>query len=197
MQTPQHIGQVKPWAEDNWEAACSFHLMSFLRGLMPLSLKLTIGVSHWRVPIVLVWGPLPPWLMVNICLCKPSLQLVFSMCVNKCAQDVLCRNLTLWWVSIFNCVIYFLWLHSVTYPRATKVMTHSGELRTQKLKSHLVRTELKRSPFQAWSRSVSSHMFYTYCQGLLPCLFLPFQSIHLHFFQNLSQFFPVLACRIK
>ena len=58
-------------------------------------------------------------------------------------------------------------------------------------------TELKRSPFQAWSRSVYSHTCYVYCQGFLPCLFLPFQSIHLHFFQNLSQFFPVLACRIK
>ena len=58
-------------------------------------------------------------------------------------------------------------------------------------------TELKRSPFQAWSRSVYSHTCYAYCQGVLPCLFLPFQSIHLHFFQNLSQYFPVLACRIK
>ena len=54
-------------------------------------------------------------------------------------------------------------------------------------------TELKRSPFIAWSRSVYSHTCYAYCQGFLPCLFLPFQSIHLHFFQNLSQFFPVLA----
>ena len=58
-------------------------------------------------------------------------------------------------------------------------------------------TELKRSPFQAWSRSVYSHICYAYCQGVLPYLFLPFQSIHLHFFQNLSHFFPVLACRIK
>ena len=58
-------------------------------------------------------------------------------------------------------------------------------------------TELKRSPFQAWSRSVYSHTCYACCQGFLPCLFLPFRSIHLHFFQNLSQFFPVLACRIK
>ena len=54
-------------------------------------------------------------------------------------------------------------------------------------------TELKRSPFKAWSRSVYSHTCYAYCQGFLPCLFLPFQSIHLHFFQNLSRFFPVLA----
>ena len=54
-------------------------------------------------------------------------------------------------------------------------------------------TELKRSPFIAWSRSVYSHTCYAYCQGFLPCLFLPFQSIHLHFSQNLSRFFPVLA----
>ena len=58
-------------------------------------------------------------------------------------------------------------------------------------------TELKRSPFHAWSRSVYSHTCYAYCQGVLPCLFLPFLSIHLHFFQNLSRSFPVLACRIK
>ena len=57
-------------------------------------------------------------------------------------------------------------------------------------------TELKRSPFQAWSRSVYSHTCYAYCQGVLPCLFLPF--VHSSaFFPNLSQFFPVLACRIK
>ena len=49
-------------------------------------------------------------------------------------------------------------------------------------------TELKRSPFNAWSRSVYSHTCYGYCQGFLPCLFLPFWSIHLHFFQNLSRF---------
>ena len=55
-------------------------------------------------------------------------------------------------------------------------------------------TELKGSPFKACSRSVYSHTCYAYCrQGFLPCLFLPFRSIHLHFFQNLSHFFPVLA----
>ena len=49
-------------------------------------------------------------------------------------------------------------------------------------------TELKRSPFKAWSRSC-----YAYCQGFLPCLILPIRSIHLHFLQNLSRCFPVLA----
>ena len=55
-------------------------------------------------------------------------------------------------------------------------------------------TELKRSPFQAWSRSVYSHTCYAYCQGFLSCLFLHFRSIHLHFFQNLSQNFPCVDC---
>ena len=68
----------------------------------------------------------------------------------------------------------------------------NGELRTQKLKSHLVKTELKRSPFKAWSRSVYSRICYAYCQEFLSCWFLSFQSIHLHFFQNLSRFFPAL-----
>ena len=30
-------------------------------------------------------------------------------------------------------------------------------------------TELKRSPFKAWSRSVYSHTCCAYCQGFLPC----------------------------
>ena len=53
-------------------------------------------------------------------------------------------------------------------------------------------TEVKRYPFKAWSRSVNSHTCYAYCQEFLPCLFILFRSIHLHFFQNLSRFFPCL-----
>ena len=49
--------------------------------------------------------------------------------------------------------------------------------------------KLKRSPLKAWSGSVDSLTCYAYCQRFLPCLFLPFRSIHLHFFQNLSRFF--------
>ena len=61
----------------------------------------------------------------------------------------------------------------------------SGKLRTQKWKSHLVRTQrLNVLPL----KSVYSHTCYAYCQGFLSCLFLPLRSIHLHFFQNLSWF---------
>ena len=35
------------------------------------------------------------------------------------------------------------------------------------------KSELKGSPYKAWSRSVNSHACYAYCQGFLPCLFLP------------------------
>ena len=52
-------------------------------------------------------------------------------------------------------------------------------------------TGLKRSPFIAWSRSVYSHTCYAYCQGFLPCLFLPFQSNHLHFFPKPL---PIFSC---
>ena len=55
-------------------------------------------------------------------------------------------------------------------------------------------TELKRSPFKAWSRSVYSYTCYAYYQGFLPRFFLPFGSIHLHFFQNLSQNFSCVGC---
>ena len=54
-------------------------------------------------------------------------------------------------------------------------------------------TELKRSPFQVWSRPLYSHTCYAYCQGFLPCLFLPLRSIHLHFFQKPLPISPVLA----
>ena len=50
-------------------------------------------------------------------------------------------------------------------------------------------TELKRSAFEAWSRSLYSQTCYVYCQEFLPCLFLPFRSIHLHFFEKHPRFF--------
>ena len=53
-------------------------------------------------------------------------------------------------------------------------------------------TELKHSPFKAWSMSVHSYTCYTYCQGFL----LLISTLPVHspaFFPNLSRFFPVLA----
>ena len=53
--------------------------------------------------------------------------------------------------------------------------------------------ELKRSPFKAWSRSVYSHTCYTYCQGFLPCLFLPSGPFTCIFFPKPLPCSPVLA----
>ena len=79
---------------------------------------------------------------------------------------------------------------SDVYPR-------SGELQTQKFKSHLVRTQslnvLPLKPGIQVHRSVYSHTCYAYCQGFLPRFFLPFQSIHLHFFQKPLPILLVLA----
>ena len=55
-------------------------------------------------------------------------------------------------------------------------------------------TELKRSPFKAWSRSVYSHTCCSYCQGCLPCYYLPFRSIHLHFSPKLLPKFSCVSC---
>ena len=54
-------------------------------------------------------------------------------------------------------------------------------------------TELKRSPFKAWSRSVYSHTCYAYCQGFLPCLFYPSGPFTCIFSKTYPKFFPVLA----
>ena len=54
-------------------------------------------------------------------------------------------------------------------------------------------TELYGSRFKARGTSVYSHMCYANCQEFIACYFLPFRSILLHFFQNLSRVFPVLA----
>ena len=53
-------------------------------------------------------------------------------------------------------------------------------------------TELKRSPFKAWSRSVYSHTCYAYCQGFFLAYFYtsgPFTCI----FPKPLPIFPVLA----
>ena len=71
----------------------------------------------------------------------------------------------------------------------------SGELRTQKLKSHLVRTQsLNVLPWKPGvGQYIAIHATLTAMDLFLFCLFLHFQSIHLHFFRNLFRFFPVLA----
>ena len=81
---------------------------------------------------------------------------------------------------------YFISSSVVACPR-------SGELRTQKLKSHLVRIQsLNVLPLKPEEGHIDIHATLT-ARDFLPCLFLHFRSIQLHFFpQNLSRFF--LCC---
>ena len=75
------------------------------------------------------------------------------------------------------------------------LLPRSGELRTQKLKSHLTRTQnLYVLPLRPGvGQYIAIHATLTARDLCLSCLFLHFRSIHLHFFQNLTRFFPVLA----
>ena len=68
------------------------------------------------------------------------------------------------------------------------IVPRSGELRTQKFKSHLVRTQSLNviSLKPGVGQYIAIHATLTARDFFLSCLFLHFRSIHLHFFQNLS-----------
>ena len=56
-------------------------------------------------------------------------------------------------------------------------------------------TELKRSPFNAWNRSVYSHTCYAYCQGFLSFLLISTLPVHsLAFFPKPLPIFPCVGC---
>ena len=86
------------------------------------------------------------------------------------------------------CLLVVVWWNQQAHPFIPQWGAADAEIKVPSGEN----TELKRSPFKVWSRSVYSHTCYAYCQGFLPCLFLPFGSIHLHFFLNLSRFFLCL-----
>ena len=104
----------------------------------------------------------------------------------SCIKQPYCSNLDLSF-SAYNYSRFDINLSLVFFsPR-------SGQLRTQKLKSYLVRTQsLNVLPLKPRVGQYIAYTCYAYCQGFFPCLFLPFRSIHLHFPKPLS-IFPVLA----
>ena len=109
---------------------------------------------------------------VTMCTCVcASVHIYVYVSVCKCVCVCVCVNL----ISFYSGLLQWA-------AADAEIKVPSGE-----------NTELKHSPFKALSRSVYSHTCYTYCQGFIPCSFLPFLSILLHFVQNLSRFFPVLA----
>ena len=69
---------------------------------------------------------------------------------------------------------------------------HRGLLQTQKLKTHLLRTQSSKVlPFKPGEGQNTAMQCLTNCKGFLSYKFLPSQSIYLHFFQILSPIFPV------
>ena len=56
-------------------------------------------------------------------------------------------------------------------------------------------TELKRSPFKAWSRSVYCQTYYAYSQGFLSCLLISTLAVHSPaFFSKPLPIFPCVGC---
>ena len=143
---------------------------------------------------LLYYPPHPPingdgWVYIGI-----TLSICSSVCVSDRVHSVSPEPLNhffipnlVWWCIMRLFVMQKNWFtifSTMQWGAAdTEIKVPSGE-----------NTEFKHSPFKAWSRSVYGHTCYAYCQGFLPCLFLPFRSIHLHFFQNLSWIFLRWLC---
>ena len=83
-----------------------------------------------------------------------------------------------------SCCLRFYWLASPVSCSTPQWGAANAEVKGPSGES----AELKRSPFKAWSRSAYSHICNVYCQKFLPCLFLLFRSIQLHFFQTPPDF---------
>ena len=86
------------------------------------------------------------------------------------------------------------YLYTFPHGKFTSIVPRSGELRTQKLKFHLLRTQSLKvlSLKPGVGQYIAIHATLT-ARDFFLCQFLPFRFIHLHFFQNLSRVFPVLA----
>ena len=96
--------------------------------------------------------------------------------------------------SSIQCPIFFIFFMCVAIMHLFNTVTPQWRAEHAEIKVPSVQnTELKGSLFKAWSRSVYCYTCSAYCQGIHPCQFLPFRSLHLHFLQNLSRVFPVLA----
>ena len=107
-----------------------------------------------------------------------------------CRWAIIFRTKGFWrlQLSIFFFTSRLLELYTVLY-----INPRSWELRTQKIKFHLVRTQsLNVLPLKPTEGPVYSQTCYVQCQGFLPCLFLHFRSIHLHFFETSPDIFLCL-----
>ena len=112
----------------------------------------------------------------STCTCTPREEKVFT------AFRVL-QLRTFWDFNLAN-AIFFFFFNFRYCPELMQWGAADAEIKVPSGEN----TELRRSPFKAWSKSVYSHTCYAYCQGFLSCLFLHFRSIHLHFSKTSPDF---------
>ena len=100
------------------------------------------------------------------------------------------RGVAEWWCQNNIWSMWKVWLNDVriTLLRLYQWGAADAEIKVPSDEN----TELKRSPFKAWSRSVYSHTCYTYCQEFLP-YFYPSSPFICIFSKTSSDFFPALA----
>ena len=172
------------WRQDHEEAAwhcrnLEQHVGRHWARWQPSCVNTTVDVIRLDGP-VLVWNPFQR--PRNRCLGRGKI-FILDLQLHVLSHRRFSSVLTLYCDDLqtaFGLLKAFLALLSLHW-KSSLVLSPFGE-----------NTELKCSPFIAWSRSVYSHMCYaysSYCLGFLSCLLLPFQFIHLHFFQNLSRYF--------
>ena len=110
----------------------------------------------------------------NIIIDSCQLAVCLSLCLPLSVNPFLCRYdclSTLFCLNIYHCTVVTACLSSsVCLPtlvclKATQWGAADAEIKAPSVEN----TELKRSPFKAWSRSVFSHTCYVYCQGCRPC----------------------------
>ena len=149
--------------------------------------------GHCSKPTLLLYLPLPlinrrggGYIGITLSICS-------SVCVIDCVHSVspeplshFLANLEWWCIIMRQCVVWKSWF---TIFNAKVIAPQWGAADAEIKVPSGENTELKCSSFTAWSRSEYSHTCCAYCQIFLPCSFLHFRSIHLHFLQNLSKFF--------
>ena len=121
----------------------------------------------------------------------PYLCCIYRVTECDCFAQCVFRDLSsFWWLFRAPVPLRIITLGHDLYPVSPQRGAADAEIKVPSGEN----TELKRSPFKAWSMSVYSHTCYAYCQNRFPpCLFLPFRSIHLHFFPKPPNFFPMSA----
>ena len=184
---------------------CKFDLVSFTERVTNVHQQGRVRQVHCVWPTLRSDRTLSQWHKVNSYLCSDKdwdcLQL-FNLKVNNLYQNFACQ-VDGYLVSQRKChdktcmpwprIDVYSYYASRYYFYFYYILPCSGERDTEFKVTSDKNTELKDSPFKACCRSLYSNACYAYCQGFLPHSFLPFQSIHLHFFQNLSKVFPMLA----